>query len=179
MILEPVMSEQNIGYIPSTLNRPYPPSFRDVLIADMNLYSSLPHDKPVTALNPTFNDDKSPVLKQKKVVFKGYGQPVVTTSHIEILSTQLSSPPYKAVTFTDHIIFTPNLHINSTGYFYEKKTVTFPKTITADSMALRTGVLFAFISTLLFIIKSRHKLYGWWIAFKAIKVLDGGSTTDD
>lgn len=72
MILEPVMSELNIGYIPSTLNRPYPPSFRDVLIADMNLYSSLPHDKPVTALNPTFNDDKSPVLKQKKIEINNY-----------------------------------------------------------------------------------------------------------
>lgn len=167
-LIEPVYANTIIGMIPSPITNKIITGNNSNLdeLLSPEVYTQ---DTPVYRLSPQFNSDGSPKLKRSKKVFSGHGRPVVSSVNVEILEPKLSSPAYLRLRTGNGYIFKPNIYYKGTGYFYKKKTITFPDSLSADSFSLRTGAFFALISVLLFFFKIREKIRLWLSSLKLVK----------
>lgn len=165
-VATPVYKGVQIGFIPSNGNGKL--NDTEILQSD-----NISLDQPVI-IDSAYFEKGIPQLIHKQVSIRGYGKAEITSSQIEIVQPVLATPSYKAVFFSTGVRYIPNVYYKGTGVFYEKKQVNFPDALNADSMSIRTGAFFAFISLILFFIKSRHQMKAYWIAFKNIKVISGG-----
>jgi hypothetical protein len=154
------LTKKVIGFIPSSVT--------DSLDGQIHTGGS----QPVIELAPKRDSNGNLITYIHKQKYSGWGTPKVIAERVEILEPTLGSPSFRVIWSTldgkPHTIepkdtpkqrdINPNIILVGSGHFLTKKSVSFDDNISADLFALRLGALFAFLSLVLFTIKSRDKV---------------------
>lgn len=167
-VVKPVYASKVIGMLPSPQKVARSGDGKwntnDLLKRDLNLTLNV----PIEALSPSFHPDGAPALERIQMVFSGRGVPVVSSVKIEILQPMLETPSYRTIRTGQGFIFKPRIYYKGTGFYYDKKSVSFPDSLSADAFSLRTGAIFALVSILLFLFKSRQRFREWILKLKEL-----------
>lgn len=112
---------------------------------------------PIIVDSPAFNAHGLPALEKTNKTYSGLGHPEVVVKKIEILKPVLVDYSFYTPLTKDEpkYKFSPNIIYVGTGFYYEKKSVSFDGGNSPETFAIKVAVLFSLISVLLLLLRIR------------------------